>query len=241
MTPSEAAKLLGHCALFDNRTVGAIDSRAWSVALRDIPLDQDALDAVARFYSTPPAKPGERLWIQPHDVKTHRKEIRAERLANFVFESTSDDDDPFYLARYRQRLDAVASGRVPAPADAPALEGGPHPRVADRLAGIGREVPEDDDPKDAVRRAGPLGVECPVCNAPIGRRCRTGRSGHERRTHHPVRAENAKRAAAGLPPVDLAAREADELAERKRRQEVSRLYLVEKRRAGEAAETGEAS
>ena len=42
MTPSEAAQLLGHCAAFDNRTVGKVDARAWAAALHDLPFDEDA-------------------------------------------------------------------------------------------------------------------------------------------------------------------------------------------------------
>ncbi|MBV9023346.1 MAG: hypothetical protein JO362_06035 [Streptomycetaceae bacterium] len=238
MTPADAGKLLAHCAMYDNRQPSRAANMAWSVALKDVPLDQDAFDAVARFYSTPPARPGERLWIQPHDVVTHRKDIRRERLANFVFESTSDDDDPFWLSRYRAQLDAVASGRMPGPSQAPALEGGPHPSIADELAGVGREVPGE---VAKVRRAGPLGQHCPVCDAPAGRPCRIGTSGRERRRAHDLRAENAKRAAAGLPPVDVAAREAAKQEEIEKRREASRLALENYRARAEAMPTEDAS
>lgn len=225
MNLDDAKRLLAACAAFDNRQPSLIAARAWAAALKHIPLDQDAFDAVARYYGTEPAKPGERLWIQPADVVHHRKVIRSERLENFVFESTSDDDDPFYLARYRQQLDAVASGRVPAPSTAPALSGGPHPAVADalNLENVGQKVP-GEEPK--VKRPGPLGQECPDCQAPVGRPCRVGTLGKERRRPHPVRVENAERAGKGLPPVDLEARRREQEAEAERRREVSRLALV---------------
>jgi hypothetical protein len=236
----DAKRLLAACAAFDNRQPSLIAARAWSASLRDMPLDQDAFDAVARYYGTPPAKPGERLWIQPGDVVAHRKDIRRERLANFVFESNSDDDDPFWLARYRAQLDAVASGHIPGPSQAPALEGGPHPSVAPELKNVGREVPDE---VASVRRAGPLGQHCPVCDAPAGRPCRIGTSGRERRRAHDVRVENAKRAANGLPPVDLAAREAakqDEIAKR-RAASAQALKAYQARAEATPREDGEAS
>lgn len=196
MTPAEAAKLLGHCAAFDNRTVGETAARAWATALRDVPFDPDTLDAVARYYGTEPRKDGERLWIQPHDIRTHRRAIRSERATGFLYEPPAGQlEDPAYLRRYRRQLDAVASGQQPAPTGRPALDGPPHPDVAERLAEIGRTVPGEDE---GVRRPGPLGIECPKCHAPIGRPCRfpgaTVRTGigKERPTPHPARIRAVK-------------------------------------------------
>lgn len=195
MTPAEAAELLGHAAAFDNRTVGVVDARAWAAALPDVPLDADALAAVARFYGTPPKEPGTRLWIQPHDVRTHRRAIRSERAQHFVYEPppAGDEDGQRYLARYRTQLGAVASGSVPPPSRAPALEGGPHRDVADALGGVGRRVPDEDE-QPTVRRPGPHGRPCPKCAAPIGRPCRLP-DGRERGRPHPARV----RVAQGLP------------------------------------------
>lgn len=82
MDKADAAQLLGYCAAFDNRTVGRVDATAWAAALRDVPCDGDALDAVARYYGTAPERPGERLWIQPHHVRAGRLAIRKERLGD---------------------------------------------------------------------------------------------------------------------------------------------------------------
>lgn len=227
MNIDDAKRLLAACAAFDNRQPSLIAARAWAAALKHVPLDQDAFDAVARYYGTEPAKPGERLWIQPADVVHHRKVIRAERLENFVYEPGPDELLPgrMFVQRYRQRLDAVASGRVPAPTGAPALSGGPHPAVADALdlENVGRKVP-GEEPK--VKRPGPLGQECPDCQAPVGRPCRIGTMGKERRRPHRARVENAERAGKGLPPVDVEARRREQEAEAERRREVSRLALV---------------
>jgi hypothetical protein len=182
MTPDEAQQLLAACAAFDNRQPSQIAKRAWASALKKIPLDDDCFEAVARYYATP-AKDGARLWIQPADVVTHRRAVRAERLENFVYEPPPGLDDPDYIKRLRGQQYAVGSGTMPAPSRAPALTGGPTKQVAEYLAGVGRDIPvEDDDEVAAVRRPGPLGVECPKCTAPIGRPCRTPR-GKERATH----------------------------------------------------------
>lgn len=214
MTPEEAARLLAACAAFDNRQPSEIAMRAWAKALHDLPLDQDCFDAVARFYATPPKEPGQRLWIQPHDVRTHRQAIRNERLENFTYDGDPDETPAQYLARRRAMLDAVASGRVAAPDTAPALTGGPHRSVARELEGIGRQVPEEDEDLREVRRPGPLGVECPVCKAPIGRPCKTVLRSKPAKTIHPAR----RRVAKGEPAYS----EAPEEIER-RRQAAARL------------------
>lgn len=216
MTPSEAAKLLGHCAAFDNRTVGTVDSRAWAASLRGMQLDQDAIDAVARFYGTPPKTPGDRLWIQPHDVVTHRLAIRAERLKNFVYEPVNEFETPAqYLANRRLQIEEVASGRRPAEGTPPMLEGPPHPSVIDALADAIHGVPGENGIEPDESRRGVLGVECPTCQARIGRDCRTGRLGTRRRAHR----ERLAAAGRALPVLE-------EAAEIARRREASRAALA---------------
>lgn len=182
MNALDAARVLGHAAAFDNRKPSEAAATAWAAALPDIPADADAFAAVARFYGTPPKEPGERLWIQPHDVRTVRARIRAERVANFVYEPDGEVSAQEYLARLRSQLRAVASGAAAAPTQAPALEGGPHQRVAEALAGVGRTVPDTDE----VKRPGPGGITCPKCHAAVGRPCRLP-SGKERPSPHPAR------------------------------------------------------
>lgn len=208
MTPDDAAKLLAACAAFDNRKPSEIAKRAWATALRDVPLDQDCFDAVARFYGTPPKEPGQRLWIQPHDVRTNRQAIRAERLENFVYDGDPDENPRQYLARLRGQLAATAAGQIAAPDTAPALTGGPHEDIEERLAEVGRQVPGEDGEDEPPARRGPLGVECPVCHAPIGRPCKTALRGRNAKTIHPAR----RRVAKGEP----AYRETEEQIEQRR-------------------------
>jgi hypothetical protein len=179
MNADEAAELLAHCSGFDNRQPSLAAAKSWAAALHDIPLDRDTRNAVAAYYTTPPQNPNERLWILPHHIRTLRSKIRSARLENFQYEPVPDETVGEFMARYRGQLQAIASGRVAAPATRLALEGGPHRNVVKELAGVGRTVPDSDEDAaaaelaDTIRRAGPLGIECPSCGAAIGRPCKT--------------------------------------------------------------------
>lgn len=182
MNEYEAAELLGHCAAFDNRKPSIAARVAWASALHDVPLDQDARDAVAAYYTTAPKDPDAKLWILPHHVRTLRTKIRNARLENFQYEPLPDESVQEYLARYRGQVQAIASGAVPAPTGRLAIEGGPSKQFMAELEARGwdgnRTVPDDSDPVaaeliDGVRRSGPLGVACPACRAEIGFPCKT--------------------------------------------------------------------
>lgn len=213
MTPDEAQKLLAACAAFDNRQPSQIAKRAWATALPDVPLDQDAFDAVARFYGTPPKEAGQRLWIQPHDVRTFRLLIRRERLENFTYDGDPDETPKQYLARLRRQLDATASGEIAAASQVPALAGGPHRSLVKELERVGHAMPGEDEAVATVRRSGPLGIECPACRAPIGRPCKSALRNRASKVIHPAR----RRAANGEPiatetPEEIAHRRAAALA-----------------------------
>ncbi|MEU9333179.1 hypothetical protein AB0D49_08435 [Streptomyces sp. NPDC048290] len=177
MNEYEAAELLGHCAAFDNRKPSIAARTAWAAALHDVPLDADTKAAVAAYYTIPPKDPDTRLWILPHHVRTLRTKIRSARLVNFQYEPVGDETTGEYLVRYRGQVQAIASGRIPPPVGRLALDGGPPKAFMDELTARGwegnRTVPDSDEQAlaDTVRRAGPLGVICPACNAPIGRPC----------------------------------------------------------------------
>ena len=183
MNPREAAELLGHCAAFDNRKPSQGAALAWAAALHDVPLDNDAKAAVASYYTTAPKDPEAKLWILPHHVRTLRSKIRSKRLENFQYEPVDGETPAEFLARYKGQVQAIASGRVPAPTAELAPRKGEPPRelmagLADRGWG-GNRIVEDDESAGAelveeVRRSGPLGVECPVekCRAAIGKPCK---------------------------------------------------------------------
>jgi hypothetical protein len=216
VTPDDAARLLAACAAFDNRQPSQIAKRAWAAALKGMSLDQDAFDAVARYYATPPKDAGQRLWIQPHDVVTHRLAIRAERLKNFVYEPVDEfETSAQYLANRKAQIEEVASGRRPAEGTPPMLEGPPHPSVLDALSDAIHGVPGENGVEPDESRRGVLGVECPTCQARIGKHCRTGRL----RTHRRAHRERLAAAGRALPVLE-------EAAEIARRREASRAALA---------------
>lgn len=142
MNEIEAAKLLARAAAFDNRQPSEAANKAWAAALHDVPGDVDAFAAVARFYGTPPAKPGERLWLEPHHVRTVRKQIRDERhgetIAAYDAQHPDETGDEF-AERRRRQLAAIGDGRLQ-PLEVKQLGGGPAPAVAQALEGRVRLV-----------------------------------------------------------------------------------------------------
>ncbi|MET8826041.1 hypothetical protein ABZX40_13295 [Streptomyces sp. NPDC004610] len=234
MNEYEAAELLGHCAAFDNRKPSVAARTAWAAALHDVPLDADTKAAVAAYYSTAPKDPDARLWIHPHHVRTLRSKIRSKRLENFQYEPVGDETVGEFMARYRGQVHAIASGRIPPPTGRPALTGAPPKEFVEELAARGwegnRTVPDTDEESlaDSVRRAGPLGVICPACHAPIGRPCHLpGASskqplGKGRKPH-----SSRRRAARGHTDLTPQQREAQE----QRIRDASARYLAEQETA----------
>jgi hypothetical protein len=214
----EAAALLAHCSGFDNRQPSIAAAKSWASALHDVPFDQDARDAVAAYYTTPPQNPNERLWILPHHVKTLRAKIRSKRLENFQYEPLPDETVPEYLARLRGQTQAIASGHLAPPSGRLALEGGPSREFIAELEARGwqglKAVDGDEETElaDSVRRSGPLGVVCPACSAAIGKPCKTPGGtdkqplGKPRLNPHSAR----RRAAEGQPEATVEERAAQE-------------------------------
>jgi hypothetical protein len=207
MNAAEAARLLGHAAAFDNRTVGEAAARAWAIALRDIPLDQDTLDAVAAFYGTNTLDaasrfdPTKRRWIEPHHVRYHRQQIRNARVieANVMYAGNPDETPVESIRNRRALISAAASGRLPPQTTTKALTTG-EPIDADgrgraMLRAIGRE---------SLSRRPELAAACPHCLAPAGQPCTNGR-GQRRRDAHPTRIEASLAVNSGEPPTNHAA------------------------------------
>lgn len=224
MNPREAAELLGHCAMFDNRKPSQGAAVAWAAALHDVPLDDDAKAAVAIYYTTAPKDPDAKLWILPHHVKTLRSKIRSKRLENFQYEPIAGETVGEFMARYRGQVQAIASGRVPAPAGRLALTGGPAKGFVEELEArgweVGRPVADSDEEAEAdtVRRAGPLGVECPTCKVALGRPCKTpgGTRKHVLGRPRPKPHSARLRAARGVPEQTAEQRAVAEQAVRAR-------------------------
>lgn len=222
MNANEAAELLAHASGFDNRKPSLAAAVAWASALHDVPLDADAKAAVAAYYSTPPQDPNDRLWILPHHIRTLRSKIRSKRLENFQYEPIAGESVGEFMARYRGQVQAIASGRRPAPVGRLALEGAPPKEFVRELAARGwegnRTVPDSDEEAaeaellETVRRVGPLGVVCPTCKAALGRPCKTpgGTRKHVLGRPRPKPHSARLRAAQGIPEATRAEREAQE-------------------------------
>lgn len=226
MNSTEAAELLGHCSSFDNRKPSVAAAVAWASALHDVPLDADAKAAVAAYYTTPPKDPDAKLWIMPHHIRTLRSKLRSARLVNFQYEPIADETVGEFMARYRGQVQAIASGRAPAPVGRLALEANPKRdrEFIKELEARGwegtRTVPDTDDEAlvDSVRRAGPLGVQCPTCGAALGRACKTpgGSRKHVLGRPRPKPHSARLRAARGVPEPTVDQRAAEEQAIRAR-------------------------
>ncbi|MEU8473722.1 zinc finger domain-containing protein [Streptomyces hygroscopicus] len=203
MTPDEAVRLLAHAAAFDNRQPSRVAAQAWAAALRDIPLDQDTLDAVAAFYGTvtldDAAKfdPTKRRWLEPHHVRYHRQKIRNARLgeANVMYDGNPDETAIESITNRRALLSAAASGQFPAQAPAAALTSSEAVDAEGRgraiLNAVGRET---------LSRRPEFAAPCPHCAAEVGRPCVNGR-GQRRRDAHPSRIVASRQARAGETPA----------------------------------------
>jgi len=87
MTPGDTARVLGACALYDNRTTGIADAAAWHAVIGDLDYD-DAMEAVRRHYRDSTDR------IMPAHVRRLVKEIRAERRKGEVVRALPGRYDP---------------------------------------------------------------------------------------------------------------------------------------------------
>ncbi|MHC3427226.1 zinc finger domain-containing protein [Streptomyces sp. DT18] len=168
MTPNETVILARYVrALCPQQKFDEYTPDAW----HDVLEDQD-LTAARRAAAVVARR---QPWVSPAEIINEIRESRAVAAADFQgpglpaeIPDADPDDVPAYLAAIRAQRTRAANG----------AELKPRP-MKQLLAGIGRTVPAEHA---TVRRPGPLGRECPTCNAPIGRPCRTP-SGAERAPH----------------------------------------------------------
>lgn len=168
MTPDETVVLARYVrALCPQQKFDAYTPDAWHDVLADFAL-ADARAAAAAVARRQP-------FVSPAEIIDEIRKIRDDRAANYQGPGLSadiPDADPDDVQAY---LSAVRGLRTRA---ADGLEMKKRP-IAQLLAGVGRDVPGE---VAAVKRPGPLGVECPNCGAAIGRPCRTP-GGKERGPH----------------------------------------------------------
>jgi hypothetical protein len=168
MNPSETVMLARYVkALCPQQKFDEYTPDAWHDVLGDFAL-ADARAAAAAVAKRQP-------FVSPAEIIGEIKKIRGERAADFQgpglpaeVPDADPDDVRAYLAALRGQRSRAADGFELKPR-----------KMAELLAGVGREVP----PEIAeVKRPGPLGAECPKCQAAIGRPCRTP-GGNERAPH----------------------------------------------------------
>ncbi|MFS8200508.1 hypothetical protein ACLVWQ_17700 (plasmid) [Streptomyces sp. CWNU-52B] len=198
MTPDETVVLARYVrALCPQQKFDEYTPDAWHDVIGDYPLAaaRAAAAAVARrqpFVS--PAEIIDEITAQRSDaaVDIHGPGLPAE------IPDADPDDVPAYLAAVRQQRTRAADGQH--------LKRRP---VAALIASVKAALPSVDGSVAAVRRPGPLGIDCPQCKAAIGRPCKTpavgGRAPREREPHVARRT-----AATGGPVADRATTRADE-------------------------------
>ncbi|MEU5596611.1 hypothetical protein [Streptomyces sp. NPDC020298] len=204
MNAAEAARLLGHAAAFDNRTVGEAAARAWAAALHDIPYDQDAIDAVTAFYGTNTLDtatrfdPSKRRWLEPHHVRYHRQQIRNTRLAKtaVMYDGNPDETGRESIASRKALHSAAASGHLPPQTTTAALTSGDSVDADGRGSAILRTIG-----RETTSRRPELTAPCPHCHAPAGQSCESGR-GRRRLDAHPTRIEASRAINSGKTAVD---------------------------------------
>lgn len=168
MNPNETVMLARYVkALCPQQKFDEYTPDAWHDVLADFRLEDARTAAAAVARKQPFVSPSEII-----DEIRKQRDDRADGYQGPGLSAEIPDADPDDVQAY---LSALRGMRTRA-ADGLELKKRP---VAQLLAGIGREIPDEHKP---VRRPGPLGVECPSCSAAIGRPCRTP-GGKERSAH----------------------------------------------------------
>ncbi len=211
MNPADAARLLGLASSFDGRNVGEATARAWALALRDVPLDQDTLDAVARFYGdldpSDRFEPTRRRWLEPHHVRYHRRQIRNARLSqvNPTYAGSPEETPAEAIRNSRALTKAAADGQLEPTSVTAAIDSGhgvdPTGKGAALLRSVGRQ---------SQSRRPEFAAPCPHCRARAGAPCVSGK-GDRRRDAHPSRIDASRAVNSGqpVPSADLVQQEID--------------------------------
>ncbi|MER8083805.1 hypothetical protein ABTZ57_01250 [Streptomyces sp. NPDC094048] len=197
MTEEEAIQIAEYvAAACPAQKFGEFTPDVWGEILAPYDLD-DARRAVIAVAARQP-------FISPAEIITEIKARRADRIdaAHVLYDGDPGETGLESAQSIRALVQAAADGHLPArPAraaigrgTAPALPPG---RAAAVLSSVGKTTPTA---RDGVTN--PRAIPCRICNALPGTSCTT--RGRRRQDVHPARLDDAKRAAAGLPPVDPA-------------------------------------
>lgn len=135
MNHTEAAILVRYVrALCPQQKFDEYSADAWHDLLGH--LDLDPCKAAARTL-------GQRQpFIAPAEIIAEVRSQRRERLANFQYEPDPDESPREYLLRLRAQIADVADGRR----EPQMLAATPDPELIRVLPGVGRHVPNGDEP-----------------------------------------------------------------------------------------------
>ncbi|MFD3835351.1 hypothetical protein ACFWWC_03715 [Streptomyces sp. NPDC058642] len=202
MTPKEAVLIAKYVAtLCPQQRFNEHTPDVWGDVLAPYVIDEARAAVVAVA--------ARQAFVSPSEIITEIKARRAERieLANIVVDGDPAHTGAESATALREIIRAAGDGltgpssitkalgaedRLALP---PGADHGPYEgRAAAVRAAIGKMPADRDSTKD------PRGRACRRCGAAPGASCTT--NGQRRRDVHPVRLEDAKRAAAGLPLVD---------------------------------------
>ncbi|MET9973897.1 hypothetical protein ACFYOI_03725 [Streptomyces microflavus] len=204
MTQDEAILLLEYVvAACPAQRVGEFTPDVWGELFAPYSLDE-ARAAVIVVAARQP-------FVAPADVITEVKARRAERieLAHVVYDGNPLETGAQSAASRRALITAAADGLLPPRTPAAALgtadrlalppsTPGPYTnRVAAARAAVGQGIPTA---REGV--VNPRAIPCRKCQALPGTSCTV--RGRRMRDVHPARLGDAKRRAAGLPPIDPA-------------------------------------
>jgi hypothetical protein len=103
MTLDEVIDLLTVAAVFDFRTIGEADARAWHAALGDLAFG-DSRSAVIGHYRD------SRDRVMPADIRQRVKAIRRDRLDRAILPAPDTGDQAEYRAELKRRTREIADG-----------------------------------------------------------------------------------------------------------------------------------
>ncbi|MER7807878.1 hypothetical protein [Streptomyces sp900116325] len=215
MTEEEAIQIAEYvAAACPAQKFGEFTPDVWGEILAPYDAD-DARRAVIAVAARQP-------FISPAEIITEIKARRADRIdaATLVYDGDPGETGLESARSIRALTKAAADGAIPPRPVRAALGRGTTPelppgRAAAVLGAVGNALP-------AVRAGvtNPRALPCRICQALPGTSCTT--RGRRRQDVHPARLDDAKRAAAGLPPIDPA----DEQLEIERRRAASAAALA---------------
>jgi hypothetical protein len=132
VTEDEVVDLLTAAAMFDRRTVGRSDAKAWTAVVGDLPFG-DALAAVRAHYTESSD------WLMPAHVRNRVKIMRRDRLSREIMPAPAPEltDDTI---RYRESIfasiESIANGKTVGRALAAGRSRGPGRLSAAEMAAL---------------------------------------------------------------------------------------------------------